>query len=79
MVRSPRTKPLHVLLVEDNPADVELLARGLRRSPHASFEVVDVPTLADAWVRLEDMTPDIIVLDLGLPDTVGTEGLERLR
>lgn len=78
MVRSPRTKPLHVLLVEDNPADVELLVRGLRRSPHASFEVADVPTLADAWAWLEDMTPDIVVLDLGLPDAVGTEGLERL-
>lgn len=79
MVRSPRTKPLHVLLVEDNPADVELLVRGLRRSPHASFDVLDVATLADAWDRLEDMTPDIVVLDLGLPDATGTEGLERLR
>jgi diguanylate cyclase (GGDEF)-like protein len=79
MVSSPRTKPLHVLLVEDNPADVDLLVRGLRRSPHARFDVAHVATLAEAWVQLEDMTPDIVVLDLGLPDAAGTEGLEQLR
>jgi two-component system response regulator len=77
-----------ILLVEDNPADVEITRRALRESA-APVELIVVrdgqealeyligqggPTSAPAW-RL----PDLILLDLNLPRLTGREVLERLR
>jgi signal transduction histidine kinase len=64
-----------VLLVEDNPADADLVRTAL----DAVAEVTHVERLADAACELEARTPSVILLDLGLPDAVGMEGLERLR
>src|SRR5258708_2787596 len=65
-----------VLVIEDEPQ----MRRFLRATLEAhDYRMVDATTgqagLAEATTR----TPDIVLLDLGLPDTDGVEILERLR
>lgn len=60
---------VQVLVVEDDDAIRSALARGLTERGHA---VTPVRTGADAITSLTANTPDVIVLDLGLPDLDGT-------
>jgi two-component system response regulator RegX3 len=64
---------VQVLLVEDDDAIAEPLVRGLERE---GFAVERVSTGAAA---LEAGEPDVVLLDLGLPDMDGYEVCRRLR
>jgi signal transduction histidine kinase len=66
---------LVVLLVEDNPADADLIDDALTDT---GVVLSHVSRLADALGRSAD-APDLILLDLGLPDACGLDGLQRLR
>lgn len=64
-LRPALQQPLRVLIVEDNPADAELMAHELKRSGFdVSWERVD--TEADYVSRLE-RAPDVILADYSLP------------
>ena len=73
--RSPRwdTRTVKLLLVEDEDAIAEPLAEGLRRE---GFAVERVATGAAA---LEASEPDVVLLDIGLPDTDGLAVCRELR
>jgi two-component system alkaline phosphatase synthesis response regulator PhoP len=65
-----------ILLVEDNRD----LAYGLRNNLEIDGHVVDtVETGEDALTRVRDAAPDLIVLDLMLPNLDGYQVLRRLR
>jgi len=64
---------MRLLLVEDEDAIAEPLAEGLRRE---GFAVERVATGADA---LEAPEPDLVLLDVGLPDTDGFAVCRELR
>jgi DNA-binding response OmpR family regulator len=64
---------MQVLLVEDDPAIAEPLVEGLTRH---GLEVELVVTGAAA---LEATTPDVVLLDLGLPDIDGLDVCRELR
>jgi len=65
-----------VLLVEDNPG----LAFGLRASLEVEgYEVLHAETGREALTLTRDRVPDLIVLDLMLPELNGYEVLRRLR
>ncbi len=61
-----------VLVVEDEQAVRELLERYLLR---AGLSVVLAPTGGEALLQLRRAHPDLVLLDLGLPDIDGTEVL----
>ncbi len=63
------------LLVEDNPADARLIREMLRDSPAAGFELQHVTRLDAARERLRQEVFDVVLLDLGLPDSQGMETL----
>lgn len=67
------------LVVEDNPGDARLLAELTREIQTVSFELTHVDSLAASLAMLNQKSFDIILLDLGLPDSHGLEGLEKLR
>lgn len=77
-----------ILLIEDNPDDVELTRRALSRSNVAN-ELVVVTDGAEALDYLfargeyatRDMrvTPEVVLLDLKLPKVDGLEVLRRIR
>ena len=68
-----------LLLVEDNPGDVELARERLSSVPDYSFDLTCVTSLQDAIGVLERSHVDAVVLDLTLPDSSGIETLRRLR
>jgi signal transduction histidine kinase/CheY-like chemotaxis protein/ligand-binding sensor protein len=70
---------LHILSVEDNPADHRLLKEHLKESFPSGFEIAWAQTVKDAVKCLSSKKFDVILLDLGLPDSMGLDGLEKLQ
>jgi two-component system response regulator RegX3 len=66
---------VHVLVVEDDDAIAQPLVRGLERE---GFTVARAATGADALAD-RDPRPELVLLDLGLPDVDGNEVCRRLR
>ena len=65
-----------VLVVDDDPAILRTLSINLRARDY------DVETAADGRSALQivdERMPDVVILDLGLPDLDGVEVLKRLR
>jgi two-component system OmpR family response regulator len=65
-----------VLLVEDDPAIVEIVSLGLS---YEGAEVVVARDGVEAVQRHRDADPDLVLLDLMLPRLDGLEVLERIR
>lgn len=65
-----------ILLVDDEPLITDSLSYSLQRE---GFEVRSVTDGAGALEAIEDFDPDLIVLDLMLPDISGLEVCRRLR
>ncbi len=70
---------MRVLLVEDNPADAELIRELLGDFPQYSFSVRHAGDLASAVALLESGGVDFVLLDLGLPDSQGMETVRAVR
>ena len=69
---------LSILLVEDDPVSAHLALSSLQPSPAGSdWQLSHVQTLAEACALKEP--PDLVLLDLTLPDARGLETLTRLR
>lgn len=81
------TKPhrIDILLVEDDPGDVELTKEGLQDAKMlVTLHVVDDGEKALRFLRkeapyLEAARPDIILLDLNMPRKNGMETLEEIK
>ncbi len=71
-------KPIKILLVEDNPADVRLLGELLKEITTAEFELTQVERLNEALARLADDPFDIVLTDLSMPDSNGLEAFRTL-
>jgi CheY-like chemotaxis protein/anti-sigma regulatory factor (Ser/Thr protein kinase) len=69
------SQPL-VMIVEDDPASAELLARQIER---AGFRTDIARTGADAVAKAKQLKPAAITLDIMLPDVDGWEVLTRLK
>ena len=72
------TPPIRVMIVEDNPGDVHLIREILRGSSTTRFEVAAADRLADGVARLGGGAIDVVLLDLGLPDSRGYETFARV-
>ena len=82
-VISADTSTIRVLLVEDNPADADLIAEALADAEFAEptgsiFELVVADRLARAQEWLAHGDVDIVLLDLSLPDSQGFETFVRI-
>lgn len=77
-------KPMKILLVEDNPADIEMARVTLEESgldhelvvAEDGEEAITVLTKDD---KENSSNPDLILLDINLPKLSGKEVLERIR
>lgn len=69
---------IKILIVEDDPDDVYLIKEYLNADKHKSYTYLHVKTLNQGIKAVQDKELDIILLDLGLPDSGGLEGLLAL-
>ena len=65
-----------VLVIEDDPATREVLSRELQ---NAGYRVVDAEDARTGLERFAARRPDLVLLDLGLPDRDGTEVIRAIR
>jgi two-component system sensor histidine kinase/response regulator len=68
---------LRVLVVDDSPADVRLLAAMLGDAREAEVELAAVGRLELGIERMRAGGIDVVLLDLALPDGTGLESFER--
>jgi DNA-binding response OmpR family regulator len=73
---SPSLAGRRLLLVEDEESISEPFCRALARE---GFEPVVASTLAEARACLKEREPDLVLLDLRLPDGDGRELARELR
>lgn len=72
-------QPIRVLLIEDSPTDVVLLRAVLARVPEMQIALTHVEQLAEGLDGLAADPFDVVVLDLGLPDSQGLETFYTLQ
>ncbi|MDI4664022.1 response regulator transcription factor [Xanthobacter autotrophicus] len=65
-----------LLVVDDEPAIRKLLNAGLSTQ---GYDVTSAATAAEAIARAAEARPDLVILDLGLPDMPGRDLLARWR
>ncbi len=71
--------PIKVLLIEDNPGDARLLSEILVDVHTALFELEWVDRLSKGLERLKEVSVDVVLLDLNLPDSAGMETFTVVR
>ncbi len=70
------TSKIHVLVVDDEAAILRFLKPALQAN---NYEMSSAGTVADGIKRIAAETPDIVLLDLGLPDGDGKDVIRRAR
>ena len=69
-------KPIRVLIVDDEADFVEPVVFWLRSK---GYEVVTAPNGLEALQVIKNAQPDIVFLDIGMPEMDGFEVLRRIR
>ena len=65
-----------VLYIEDNPDNMTLVKRAIEAVGHT---FIGSPNGTDGLLKAEQLLPDLILLDINLPDIDGYEVARRLR
>jgi len=78
MAKKGGRRPLDVLIVEDYPMISHVIRLGCEQRP-ALRVVGECATGAEAIERCLELEPDVMILDLGLPDMDGVDVLRRVK
>ena len=76
-MKSPASKSL--LLVEDNAGDTRLLREMVADHDAGTIKISHVTSMSGAEAHLSEHEVDVILLDLGLPDSQGLDAVRRAR
>jgi PAS domain S-box-containing protein len=74
-----KTMTKEILLIEDNLADADLIKEMLSEAKGEQYSVEHVQYQVQGLDLLQDRSFDVILLDLGLPDSQGLETVVALR
>jgi PAS domain S-box-containing protein len=72
-------REFRVLLVEDNPGDARLIREYMSGGTKEVFRIDHCEDLACAQTHLARTNADVVLLDLGLPDSQGLDTLRSIR
>lgn len=70
---------LHLLLIEDSPADVRYVQEILKEDDTFSHKLVTVNRLDEGISLLENSQFDLVLLDMSLPDARGLDAIKGLQ
>lgn len=70
------SRPRRVLVVDDEPRMIHFIRLNLE---HDGYEVIEATSGTEALEQLRDRLPDLILLDVMMPDMDGFETLQLLR
>lgn len=76
MITSPH--PLNILVIEDNPSDYFLFSEYLRLTKLPVKKKLHAERLEEALAMLQHHDPDLIFLDLTLPDSEGIQTFKKI-
>ena len=71
-------QPIRVVLIEDNPGDARLLQEMLNEPGSLTTELAHFGCMSDALKHLATNAPNILLLDLGLPDADGLAAVRQV-
>jgi DNA-binding response OmpR family regulator len=74
----PTSAPL-VLVADDEPSMLELVARHLRTMDDPKLEVIQASDGEEAWRLAREHLPDLVVLDVMMPGMSGWEVCRKIR
>jgi len=74
----PTSAPL-VLVADDEPSMLELVARHLRTMADPKLEVIQASDGEEAWRLAREHLPDLVVLDVMMPGMSGWEVCRKIR
>ncbi|HEX6308268.1 MAG TPA: diguanylate cyclase [Longimicrobiales bacterium] len=72
----PGIEPGRILVVDDNQDNIEIIATRLR---YRGYEIVEAANGEEALALVHESTPDLILLDVMLPDIDGYEISRRIK
>lgn len=72
-------KALNILLIEDNPGDARLIREMLEEIKVFQFSLAHAGTFSEGCEKLGRDTFDVILLDIGLPDSNGFEAISGIK
>ena len=78
-IAKPDAGPLRVLVVEDDPADLRLIAQALGAAHDPDLRLLRANSLTDAMETLSVSAVSLVVLDLNLPESSGLDTLAAVR
>ncbi|MDO8567632.1 MAG: response regulator [Dehalococcoidales bacterium] len=70
---------MNILIIEDNPGDVRLVQEMIKEAPSDKFTINAVDRLEAGLEFLNSHKVDVVLADLGLPDSSGVKTLNRLQ
>src|SRR5689334_13650166 len=71
--------PITVLLVEDDPGDARIIEERLKEAGAHRFAVTRAERFASCVEKLSAHVPDVVILDLSLPDSTGLATLRQVQ
>lgn len=75
---SPENVPIRILVVDDHPTVRRILCRLLQKQPDFTL-VGEAEKGADALLQAKELQPDVILMDISLPDMNGLDVATKLR
>jgi len=78
LAKSLENESISILMIEDSRNEARIMYRLLNDTEH-EFSISLVSRLDDAFTELTQRKKDVIILDLGLPDSNGPESVKILR
>lgn len=73
------SKKIRVLLVDDEEGDAFLTHQALTQAANSHYEVEFAQSLTEAEEKLRTFDCELVLLDLGLPESTGVETLRKFR